>query len=401
VGRNAAYNVLLLDMDMPQMDGAELARAISHTAQVTAPMVLLTSAAESDRAELEKAGIRAFLPKPIRRSSLRETLIVIGHTPPSGLLEAAGSSDHTGAPSELTRSTMHRVHLLVAEDNETNQEFLIGIAEHLGCEITMKGNGKDVLAALERSCDYSLVLMDCQMPVMDGYRAAGAIREMEARRQRAPIPIIAVTAHARPGEREKVLSAGMDDYITKPVDIETLRRMIQHWTRALRSPSTDRTPRSPDQRPPTAAPEEIVDQRTASPDGADRLPSPVPSFLPSPLPSGGEAVDPKVVAQLKKLQSPKRPRFFSDLIENYASHAGKYCDALRAAIETGDSSELREQAHALKSSSRSVGAVHVSAICEQLELVAVSGTVEGAAALFQQLEGAVNRAVSLLRRAAA
>jgi signal transduction histidine kinase/DNA-binding response OmpR family regulator/HPt (histidine-containing phosphotransfer) domain-containing protein len=397
MARNDAYDVMVLDMDMPQMDGAELARAISHTAQVTAPMVLLTSAAESDRAELEKDGIRAFLPKPVRRSSLRETLIMIGHTAPSGLLEAAArSSDQTGALSELTRSTMHRVHLLVAEDNETNQEFLLGIAEHLGCEITMKGNGKDVLEALERGCDYSLVLMDCQMPVMDGYRAAGAIREMEARRQRPPIPIIAVTAHARPGEREKVLSAGMDDYITKPIDIETLRRMIQHWTRALRSPSTDKTPRCADQRPPSSVPEEIVDKGTAPADGADP-----PSPLPSAPPAASEAVDPSIVAQLKKLQSPKRPRFFLDLIENYASHTGKYCDALRAAIEAGDCSELREQAHALKSSSRSVGAVQVGAICERLELLGASDTVDGAAALLEQLEGAIDRAVSLLRRAAA
>ena len=388
--RNAAYDVVLIDMDMPTMDGADLARAISGTAQGSAPMVLLTSAAESDRAELEKAGIRAILPKPIRRSSLRETLAAIGHTAPSGILEASGrSSDQTGALSEMTRSTMHRVHLLVAEDNETNQEFLIGIAEHLGCEVTMKGNGKDLLDALERGCDYSLVLMDCQMPVMDGYRAAGMIREMEARRQRAPIPIIAVTAHARPGEREKVLSAGMDDYITKPIDIETLRRMIQHWTRALRSPSTDKVPRCLDQRPPSAPPEQTVDKGTVSPNSAD------------PQPISSEVVDPNVVAQLKKLQSPKRPHFFSDLIENYASHAGKYCDALRAAIDAGDHSELREQAHALKSSSRSVGAVQVGAICERLELVGASGNVDGAAALFEQLDGAIHRAVSLLRRAAA
>jgi HPt (histidine-containing phosphotransfer) domain-containing protein len=188
----------------------------------------------------------------------------------------------------------------------------------------------------------------------------------------------------------------MDDYITKPIDIETLRRMIQHWTRALRAPSTDKTPRSPDQRPPSETPEGKDDQGTTS-NGADRQ----TSSQPSPHPSGSEAVDPNIVAQLKKLQSPKRPRFFSDLIENYASHTGKYCDALRAAIEAGDSSELREQAHALKSSSRSVGAVQVGAICEQLELVGASGTVEGAAALFEQLDGAINRAVSLLRRAAA
>jgi HPt (histidine-containing phosphotransfer) domain-containing protein len=132
-----------------------------------------------------------------------------------------------------------------------------------------------------------------------------------------------------------------------------------------------------------------IDDATASPEGAD------------PQPAGSDVVDPKVVAQLKKLQSPKRPRFFSDLIENYASHTAKYCDALGAAIDAGDCSELREQAHALKSSSRSVGAVEVGAICERLEMVGASGTVDGAAALLDKLDRAIERAVSLLRQAAA
>jgi two-component system sensor histidine kinase/response regulator len=387
--RNVAYDAILLDMHMPQMDGAELARAILGTGRVLAPMVLLTSAADHDRAELEELGIRACLTKPIRQSSLRETLAaLIDKTAPSGLLERARQpSDQTRVISDSTRLAMRRVHVLVAEDNETNQQYLMGIAEHLGCEITMKANGKEALDALERGHDYSLVLMDCQMPVMDGYRAAGAIRELEARLQRPPIPIIAVTAHARPGEREKVLNAGMDDYITKPVDIETLRRKIQHWARALRSPTSD-MPGAPEHRPQSGATQPIIDKKTAPPDGAD------------PLPAEGDLVDSNVVAQLKKLQSPKRPRFFSDLIESYASNTGKYCDALRSAIDAGDSSGLREQAHALKSSSRAVGAVQVGAICEKLETLGASGTVDGAAALFEKLDGAIDRAVSLLRRAA-
>jgi CheY-like chemotaxis protein/HPt (histidine-containing phosphotransfer) domain-containing protein len=389
LARNAQYNVILLDMEMPRMDGAELARAIYGTARA-APIVLLISAADFDLAALKKVGVRAFLSKPIRQSSLREMLAAsMGHNAPSVILEPDGqSSGQVGASSEPNRSTMRRVHVLVAEDNETNQEVLLGIAEHLGCEITLKGNGKDALDALERSCDYSLVLMDCQMPVMDGYRAAGAIREMEARRGRPPIPIIAVTAHAAPGEREKVLSAGMDDFITKPIDIETLRRMMQHWTRALRAPSTDKTARAFDVRSRSAAPQPIIAEDTASPPRADAEPA------------ENSAVDTNVVAQLKKLQSPNRPRFFSDLIENYASHTGKYCDALRTAIEAGNSSELREQAHALKSSSRSVGAMQVGAICEKLETLGASGAVDGAAALFEQLDGEIHRAVSVLRRAA-
>ncbi len=381
MARNAPYDAILLDMHMPQMDGAALARAILGKPGVSAPMVLLTSGTDHSRAELEKIGIRACLSKPIRQSSLRETLIALtGETAPSGVLQPARHpSNQTGVVTDSTRLAMRRVHVLAAEDNETNQQLLMGIAEHLGCAITMTGNGKEALDALACDHDYSLVLMDCQMPVMDGYRAAGAIREVEARLQRRPIPIIAITAHARPGERENVLNAGMDDYITKPIDIETLRRKIQHWARALRSPTLGE---------PSGAPQPVVEKTTPSSDRAH------------PGPAETDPVDSSIVAQLKKLQSPKRPRFFSDLVENYASNAQKYSHALRSAIEARDSSELREQAHALKSSSRSVGAVQVGAICEELELLGASGMIDGAAELFAQLDGAVERAVALLRRAA-
>ena len=388
--RNAAYDLILLDMHMPQMDGAELARAIGK-ARVSTPMVLLTSSADHDRATLEELGIRACLTKPIRQSSLWETLVTLmSASAPSGILEPhRAPSDKAAIESESKRLAMRRVHVLAAEDNETNQQFLVGIAEHLGCEITMKSNGKEALEELQRNGDYSLVLMDCQMPVMDGYRAAGAIREMEARLQRPPIPIIAVTAHARPEEREKVLNAGMDDYMTKPVDIATLRGKIHHWARALRPTSDTETPGAPDRRPGADAAEPNTAKVTN------------PAVTTDPEPADSNLVDSSIVAQLKRLQSPARPRFFSDLIENYASRSGNYCASLRSAIEAGDSSQLREQAHALKGSSRSVGAVEVTAICERLEALGASGKIEGAAQLLVELEGALPRAVSLLRRAAA
>jgi signal transduction histidine kinase/DNA-binding response OmpR family regulator/HPt (histidine-containing phosphotransfer) domain-containing protein len=391
VARSTAYDLILLDLHMPGMDGSELARRISNDARVSAPIVLLTSSGDQDRVDLQEIGIRACLPKPVRQSSLRRTLaVLLSGSPSSDILKVGRlQAEERRLISNSTRVAMRRVHVLAVEDNEANQQLLTGIAEHLGFEITTKKNGKEALDALERDHHYSLVLMDCQMPVMDGYQATGAIRELEARLGRPPIPIIAVTAHALAGEREKALAAGMDDYIAKPVDIETLQRKIQHWARSLRWPARDKTAPAPATGPESGATEHVI---------ANGPPSVRPNDA---HPAENDLVDPKIVAQLKKLQSPKRPYFFSDLVDTYVSGAQKYCDTLRSAIEVGNSSELREQAHALKSSSRSVGAMQVGALCEQLETLGASGTVGGAAALFERLEGALARAIPLLRQAAA
>ena len=131
--------------------------------------------------------------------------------------------------------------MLAAEDNEANQQVLQGLADHFGFRLTLVSNGREAVEAVESDESFQVVLMDCQMPVMDGYRATGAIRELETRLGRPRIPIIATTAHALAGEREKVLEAGMDDYLHKPIDFAALRDKIEQWS-GIASESDTRVP---------------------------------------------------------------------------------------------------------------------------------------------------------------
>ncbi|HEX7672096.1 MAG TPA: response regulator [Polyangiaceae bacterium] len=368
------YGLILLDMHMPEMDGAELARAISANPRNSAPMVLLTSAMDLDRATLEAAGIRACLPKPLRQSSLLETLSALMAPLPS-LVPGASVAPHaphpSSAPGRPSASAALKARVLAAEDNEANQEVLLGIFDYLGCDLTMVSNGRAAVEALEASPAFDIVLMDCQMPEMDGYEATRMIREVEARKGRPRVPVIAITAHALAGERDKVLGAGMDDYVTKPIDIELLRRRIEHWLGAAQATG--------------AAP--ALDSGEGTSSGATTS-APPPSLL-----------DMSVIAQLKMLASPKRPAFFSDLVEKYVSDTGKYFDALQMAVSGRDNESLRECAHAMKSGSRSVGAARVSHLADRLEALGASGTTLGAEPLLMELEDALVHSIRALRAA--
>jgi signal transduction histidine kinase/DNA-binding response OmpR family regulator len=358
------YDLLLLDMHMPRMDGMELARAIAADARVTAPMVLLTSAMDHDRGALEAVGIRACLPKPLRQSSLLETLTAV-LTRGNDLPRSVDEKSQARSPSAPPRLSKAGVRVLAAEDSEANQQVLAGLSEYFGFHVTLVSNGQEAVDAIRSDASFHVVLMDCQMPVMDGYRATSAIRELEARLGRPRIPIIAVTAHALAGEREKVLAAGMDDYITKPIDFRVLSEKIDRWgsgsASAARSPSTEPSP-----------------SREVATDGG--------------------VLQKHTVEQLKALVSPARPLFLSDLVERYAGDAKNAVAAIRRAVERGDSAALRESSHSLKGSSRSIGAERVGRLCEALEMLGRSDRTTGAEELVAALEPALFEAIRELRR---
>jgi CheY-like chemotaxis protein/HPt (histidine-containing phosphotransfer) domain-containing protein len=334
-------------------------------------MVLLTSVADQSRSTLSSLGIKACLTKPLRHSSLRETLVrvlegadstptSISSPPPARRAEPASAVE----PEVEQRGTMRGIKLLAAEDNEANQEVLLGLSDYLGFEIKIAANGREALRELESNAGYDVVLMDCQMPEMDGYAAARAIRDGEARRRLPRIPIIAVTAHALQGEREKVLAAGMDDYMTKPVDIAVLRQKLERWV--------------------------SNDEGTVGSDASV-----------SGSAAADEAIDLDAVSQLKLLTSPRRPTFFIDLVEKYAGDAPAVIASIRAAAAAGDAVERKQRAHFLKGSSRTMGARQVAELCQRVELVDQFTAPETEAALTDELERAFERAVVRLRQLAA
>jgi PAS domain S-box-containing protein len=222
--KNDPYRVALLDMQMPVMDGEDLgARIKADSALKSTELIMITSfGRRGDTKRLESAGFAGYLVKPVRHGQLRD------------LLSMVLSRRVQGAPfSEKTIFTRHTVaesavrheRILLAEDNITNQFVALKILEKLGYRSDVAANGQEALTAL-RNIPYDLIFMDCQMPEMDGLEATRRIRRGEAGLDRISTPIIAMTARAMQGDREKCLEAGMNDYLCKPIDVVALTRVL-------------------------------------------------------------------------------------------------------------------------------------------------------------------------------
>ncbi len=212
---NAPYRIALLDMQMPVMDGETLAAEIKADPEIASTrLIIMTSLGRRPKME----GLLGWLAKPFRRGRLYAILAsALGG---DQLTPSLGDGDSSEAVPTLGRAL-----ILVAEDNPVNQLVAVKLLEKLGCRADVVGNGSEALAALQR-IPYDLVLMDCQMPEMDGFEAAGRIRSGGAGQNRIHTPIVAMTARAMQGDREKCIASGMDDYISKPVDPLALTRVL-------------------------------------------------------------------------------------------------------------------------------------------------------------------------------
>ncbi len=224
-GSDDPYRVILLDMQMPGMSGLDVAHAVrAEAACRDLPMILLTSWLEpSLNAAALEAGISACLPKPVRPRRLLEAL--------GDVLEPTTSvsrrDERAGAPSALPAVPSGRGRVLAADDNAVNKKLITRLLEKAGYVADAVENGREAVEAVTR-VDYDAVLMDCQMPVMDGFEATSVIRAAESGRSRR-VPIIALTASAMQSDRERCLAAGMDDYLTKPIKPAELAEILARW----------------------------------------------------------------------------------------------------------------------------------------------------------------------------
>jgi CheY-like chemotaxis protein len=229
--RGERYDLVVLDYLMPGMDGLDVARTIARDAATRCPMLLLSS--YTDRtvtSAAEAAGIARCLTKPIRRRRLlAECRLALGldartaTTPPSPAPCPAVQPD---MGVDAPRGPVGPVRILAAEDNRVNQQLLQAMLIRLGIPFDLVADGRRAVDAHIRT-PYTLILMDCQMPDMDGYEATRRIREHEG--DRAHTPIIALTANALEGDRERCLAAGMDDYLAKPFKADSLRALLDRW----------------------------------------------------------------------------------------------------------------------------------------------------------------------------
>ncbi|MEA2626689.1 MAG: two-component system, sensor histidine kinase and response regulator [Candidatus Binatota bacterium] len=354
------FQMAIIDMHMPGMDGDALGRAIKSDAALHDIVLLLFTSAgrPGDTKRMTDAGFAAYLTKPVRPTVLLDAIQtawgardVIGK---EGVLItrhdlAARDSLSTGKPE--TRS---HARVLVVEDNPVNQRVARLMLERIGCRVDVAGNGREAIALFEK-VPYEIVLMDCQMPEMDGYEATAEIRQMESAGSR--IPIIAMTAHTLQGAREKCLAAGMDDYIGKPVRPESLYRTIDKWVRF-----------TPGKEAPAS--------RTSA--------------------SDAEALEPQMASFLQSLEADAGEEVVRELVTAYVDNTRSKLSAMRRAVAAGDLDGLAAVLHDVKGASATVGAQRLAELCRELETALRAGAAsnhEGAVAAieeaFRRLDGAV------------
>ncbi|WP_077490569.1 hybrid sensor histidine kinase/response regulator [Sinomonas mesophila] len=357
------FHLAVLDFLMPGTNGLQLARAIAEDPDLaSAPVILLTSGTPPAGNELMAAGVREWLAKPVRSAELYDRLTRLLHPAPGPGFPAPGSgaADHAGAerPPTPEPAPPHPPRLgrvLVVEDNQVNQLVARGIAERLGYEVDMVDDGAAAVDATQRG-DYAAVLMDCHMPVMDGFTATRTIRARGGRD--ATLPIIAMTAGALDEDRERCLAAGMDDYLAKPVDIARLGAVLSRWTNS---------------RPPASAPE-------AEPLLAN---------------AGGprEALDKDRLDLLRSLG----PGVLEATSEAFQREAAASLEELRR-IPPGDGSDqLQRAVHKLKGSAGNIGATRAAELCRKLEQRGRQG-IGVEPLLLDELEAELDRVNESLRR---
>jgi CheY-like chemotaxis protein/HPt (histidine-containing phosphotransfer) domain-containing protein len=364
------YEVSILDMQMPEMDGLELARRIKDDPKLSGTrLVMLTSMGQrGDDVLAKEAGISAYLTKPVRQSELYNCLVTVmgSQLDADGTAEAADQAEMPLVTHHNLREVASRTHtrLLVAEDNPVNQKVAVRMLEKLGYRVDVASNGREALDALDRT-SYAAVLMDVQMPEMDGYEATQEIRrrESEARGEHdaSPrhLPVIAMTANALEGDREKALAAGMDDYVAKPVKPAQLSEILERWTA--------------DAEDAELPPEGAGAAHEADGNGHTGLEDPL---------------DPDVLAGLRELGDAE---LLAELVELFVDDAPSRISALRDAFEKDDAEAVERIAHTLKGSCGNMGALRLAEICENLQVIGHSGDLSEASELIEQLEAEFGR----------
>jgi len=341
--RHRPFALVLLDANMPEMDGFEVARRIRDTANIgSATIMMLSSSGQHDESHrCREVGIATHLTKPVDQRELLSAIgRVLAHEPgqravlPSSML-----------PAELPD---RRLHVLLAEDNAVNQRLAASLLQRRGHKVTIAANGREALTAVTGQT-FDVVLMDVQMPEMGGFEATAAIRALETQRGGAHLPIVAMTAHAMKGDRERCLAAGMDEYLTKPLDARHLCALVELMA-------------------------------GGAPAGAPRgEPLTVPMNVLARV--GG---DRDLLAEISRL---------------FVDDAPRHLEKIRQALDARDGESLRRAAHGLKGAAANFDADDVVNAARALEEMGRTGEFDAHDAVWQTLTLETERLVSILRTA--
>jgi signal transduction histidine kinase/CheY-like chemotaxis protein len=363
-----SYDVVLLDMQLPRTSGLALAAAIRAEPALAASRLLLLSTERNaaDSVQRRAAGVAYQLIKPPRECDLYDAITIPARTgeggrnvpalrserqaPPAATAPAAPPLTALSASPTPAPRARRRRKVLLAEDNPVNVEVASAMLEGLGLDVSRACNGAEALRSVQAD-DFDLILMDCQMPVMDGFAATNEIRRHEQQRGRArSLPIIAITANALQGDRESCLAAGMDDYLSKPFTQQALGQTLSRW---------------------------ISLPRLAT--AAEGAPVPVAA-------AQGDQINRQALENIRALSASNGDALLERVLQAYLDDTPTHLHTIGQAIASGNTGQMRKAAHSLKSSSANVGADALAQRCKDLEQLARNDTTMGAAALLADME---------------
>jgi CheY-like chemotaxis protein/HPt (histidine-containing phosphotransfer) domain-containing protein len=356
---NDPFLIAVIDMQMPDMDGKTLGLAIKADERLAdIRMVMLTSLGMRGDARLfQEIGFAAYVTKPVRQQELK------------GVLSLALTERDATEPMPRPIATRHMARetqnlfsgrtarILLAEDNITNQQVAQGILKRLGLSADAVANGAEAVRALE-TIPYDLVLMDVQMPVMDGLKATGMIRDPLSAVLNHRIPIIAMTAHAMRGDREKCLEAGMNDYVSKPVSPHSLAEVLEKWLPGETADATMQAQGMPEETDPVSG------------KGED-----APVFDRAGMMT--RLMDDEELARA--------------VVEGFLADIPRQIGMLRGYLEAGDAPGGERQAHSIKGASANVGGERMREVAVEIEKAARGGDLDAVRARMARLETEFDR----------
>jgi CheY-like chemotaxis protein/HPt (histidine-containing phosphotransfer) domain-containing protein len=363
---DAPFRLAVLDMQMPGMDGEALGRAIKADPRISGTrMVMLTSlGARGDAKAFADLGFSGYLTKPVRHQELRGVLSL-------ALGEAAAAARpivtrHT-AREALPDFSNRKARILLAEDNITNQQVALGILKKFGLTADAVANGREAVHAL-KMLPYDLVLMDVQMPEMDGLEATRHIRNPQSAIPNRNIPIIAMTAHAMQGDRDRCLEAGINDYVSKPVSPRALAETLEKW---LPGKSEFRSQES-----------EVGRQEVKGGSQKSEVRSREEEEPPSPVIWDRAGM-------LERLMDDEE--LAGTILRGFLDDLPRQIEALDAFLTSGDAAGAERQAHTIKGAAANVGGEALRAVAFKMEQAGKAGDLEVVKKCMKELTAAFDR----------
>ncbi len=348
------FDLAIVELVMPDMAGLEFSRAVNADPVLSKTKLILCTAEDKGRLGegALQAGFSAYLIKPLKQSRLLDCIALVLNAS----TDAAEATSSAYMPPRLNTTAEMTVFqktgmVLVAEDNPVNQKVALMLLKELGFSAHVVGSGLEAVEVLNHT-PYSLILMDCQMPEMDGFEATGAIRRAEALTGRH-IPIIAMTAHAMQGDREKCIASGMDDYVSKPVTAAKLKEVLVRWFK------TD--------------------------SAAWRGVQPITSVKTDIISGGGPRQPEPCLLNFESLRDTCGDDGAIELIGVFTSSTDTLLARIYDAITAKDSVKLKSAAHELKGSCGSMGSTEMSALCKEMEQAALAENWDLAPTLYMQI----------------